>query len=256
MSNYKNFYENTNTNSYTKIHSAENHPANGMINNFIKTNNLNGKKCLEIGSNIGLFQNHVIDYTGIDITDSLKKNYTKPYFIVNEDGTYPFDDNTFDAIWTRAVHEHIPDLQQSLLEMKRVLKPNGLVLFAPAWQCRSWAAEGYEVRPYSDFNFLGKLIKASIPIRDTVAFRLSYIMPKRIFRHLLFIFGYKYKKIRYKTLKPNYDTFWTADSDAINSIDHHDAILWFESNVFKFLSDPLHLKAFLIKNSELILKKL
>lgn len=35
-----------------------------------------------------------------------------------------------------------------------------------------------------------------------------------------------------------------SDSDACNSLDIHDAILWFESNGFSCLSHPMHFKAF------------
>src|SRR5207249_4519915 len=108
---------------------------------------------------------------------------------------YPFEDASFDAIWTIAVYEHIPDLQQGMLEIKRLLKPGGHVLFAPAWQCRSWAAEGYRVRPWSDFNWQGKLIKASIPIRDSVPYRALFIFPKRVYRLLSFLLGRRFEQI-------------------------------------------------------------
>ncbi|MGC8604704.1 MAG: class I SAM-dependent methyltransferase [Desulfomonilaceae bacterium] len=67
---------------------------------------------------------------------------------VAEGNRYPYDDQMFDAIWTITVFEHIPHLQQALLEIKRLLKPSGVLLFAPAWQCRPWAADGFDVRPY------------------------------------------------------------------------------------------------------------
>jgi hypothetical protein len=63
-----------------------------------------------------------------------------------------------------------------------------------------------------------------------------YIFPKRMVRQGLFLLGYRFKQIRYKRLNANYDTFWTSDSDACNSIDPHDAILWFLSHGFDRLS--------------------
>lgn len=46
-----------------------------------------------------------------------------------------FDDNTFDAIFSIAVFEHLNDFEQCLNEMFRVLKPNGFVYaqFGPIW---------------------------------------------------------------------------------------------------------------------------
>ena len=67
--------------------------------------------------------------------------------------------------------EHVSDPERALLEMRRVLTDGGLLYLSADWQCRPWAADGYLVRPYSDFNFKGQLIKASLPIRDAVWFR-------------------------------------------------------------------------------------
>ena len=210
---------------------------------------------MEIGASKGAFQNIVQNYSGLDISESLAKYYKKPFFTVNNDGSYPFNGNIFDAILAIDVHEHIQDINQALLELKRVLKPGGVVYFAPAWQCRPWAAEGYAVRPFSDFAIKGKIIKALIPLRDSVFWRSFSIFPKRIFRHLSFLFGKKYYKLKYKKLNANYDIFWTSDSDACNSIDPHDAILWFVSNGFECLSHPSHLQALFVRTGALTFQK-
>jgi SAM-dependent methyltransferase len=252
---YLKFYEETYRHLPKAPSSPEKHAAYDITKKFVDEYKLQDKKCLEIGSYKGTFQDIVADYTGLDIAESLGQFYHKPYFTVNADGTYPFDDHTFDAVWTHAVFEHVPNLVQSLSELTRVVKVGGVVLFAPAWFCRPWAANGYKVRPYKDFDFWGKLVKASIPIRDHVAFRLTYIFPKRLFRHMLFILGNRYSAIKYKKLKPNYEIRWTSDSDAINSIDPHDAILWFASNGFDCLTHPLHVEAFLVRTGTLIFLK-
>jgi ubiquinone/menaquinone biosynthesis C-methylase UbiE len=48
----------------------------------------------------------------------------------------PFDDNTFDFIYTSQVFEHIQDYSITLSEMARILKPNGfsLNIFPPKWR--------------------------------------------------------------------------------------------------------------------------
>lgn len=212
------------------------------------------KACLEIGSSGGFFQDMVENYHGTDIVEELRQYYHKPYTIA-EGTSYPFKDGEFDAIWTFAVYEHIPHLQEAMLEIKRMLKKDGVALFEPAWQCRTWAADGYTVRPYSDFGLKGKLIKASIPLRDSVIWRSMFIFPKRILRHAAYLMGYKYTKIRYKKITANYDTFWVSDGDACNYIDAHDAILWFKSHGFKCLSHPTHLKALLVRTGGLVFQK-
>lgn len=254
---YKAFYDERRTETYahdyTKI-VAEEHPYFPQLSAFVKQYDLTKKRCLEIGSSGGYFQDLVQDYWGTDIADSLAQYYHKPYR-VSSGGKYPFDDAMFDAIWTITVYEHIPELQDALTELKRMLKPGGLVFFAPAWQCRPWAADGYGARPYRDFGLRGKLLKALIPLRDSVLWRSLFIFPKRVARLVRFQMGYRYTDIRYRKITPNYETYWESDSDACNHIDPHDAILWFLSSGFECLSHPTPLSALLVRNGVVVFKK-
>lgn len=234
---------------------AESHSHFQALNAFITEYGLRSKKCLEIGSAAGIFQDMVDDYTGADVSEEVRPHYHKPYVVV-KDARYPFPDGSFEAIWTIATYEHIPDLDSAMRELARLLKPGGLLFFSPAWQCRPWAAEGYAVRPYADFGLKGKLIKALIPLRDNVAWRSLWIFPKRMIRHLAFILGHKPREIKHRKLKANYETFWTSDSDACNSIDPHDAILWLCCHGFRCLSHPLHLKAFFVRTGELVFQRI
>jgi SAM-dependent methyltransferase len=258
MTNYKEFYDENRDIQYGEQYTtkrAKDHLNYNELLNFINIYSLKEKKCLEIGSSGGGFQDMVDDYYGTDIAESLKQYYHKPYKVSHGE-EYPFNNNKFDAIWSLHVYEHIPHLQNALLEIKRLIKKNGVVLFSPAWQSRPWAAQGYEVRPYSDFNLKGKIIKFLIPLRNSLLWRSIFIFPKRFIRTLMFMFGYKFKEIRYKKLQANYETYWVPDSDACNSIDPHDAILWFESHSFKCLSHPIYLKALLVRNGALVFKKI
>lgn len=254
---YKSFYEDIDRQKeYSTTTSPEQHGGYKQICRFIETYGLADKKVLEIGSSKGVYQNMVADYTGLDIAESLRPNYHKPFYTVRDDGTYPLEDDTFDAAWTWAVFEHIPDIDTALRELCRVIKPGGHILFAPAWQCRSWAADGYPVRPYSDFGLKGKLIKLSVPIRNSLLWRSAMLFPKRVLSLLEFYMGRRPKALRTKKMKPNYDVFWMSDSDAVHSIDPFDAIVWFESNGFKCLNQHLPFPGFLVRNGSLILEKL
>ncbi len=141
--------------------------------------------------------------------------------------------------------------------MNRITKRGGGILFDPAWQCRPWAAKGYQVRPYSDFNVLEKLYKASIHIRENLAFRLSYVMPKRFFFMILFMLNRKIfrKRLFYRKLKANYLTFWQSDSDACNSIDPFLAILFFRANGCEILNYPTLAKQFLVRTGGILMRK-
>ncbi|WP_216904164.1 class I SAM-dependent methyltransferase [Synechococcus sp. CCY 9618] len=255
---YQSFYDERRQQTYAHDYSrfwADEHAYYKELRSFIDTFDLKNKTCLEIGSSGGFFQDMVDDYHGTDIAHSLSRHYHKTYRVA-EGQHYPYEDHEFDAIWTITVFEHIPYLQAAMLEIKRLLKPRGVVFFAPAWQCRPWAAEGYEVRPFSDFGLEGRLIKASIPFRNSLIWRSLLVFPKRLWRHCSFFCGKRYHQIRYRKLIPNYDRFWTSDSDACNHIDPHDAILWFESHGFTCLSHPLHARALLVRTGALVFRKL
>src|SRR5262249_25631682 len=147
-----------------------------------------------------------------------KRFFHKP-FVLGSATSLPFRDNEFDAIWTIETLEHVPKPELALIEMRRVLKNCGLLYLSPAWSCKSWFAEGFDVRPYSDFNLKGKLIKASIPLRDSFPYRMLYTVPIRLLRLGAYKFSGRPTSFRYNSLTPNYTYYWEADSDAVNSLD-------------------------------------
>jgi len=162
--NYIKFYKNVDRDQkYSSCKNAEEHSFYPVLKKAIELYGLKDKKLLEIGSGNGRFQDIVADYTGVDILEDLQKFYHKPFFVVEDGKPYPFQDESFDFVFTNAVFEHIPNIDLALSEMIRITKRGGVILFNPAWQCRPWAAEGYQVRPYSDFNIPGKIYKGSIP---------------------------------------------------------------------------------------------
>lgn len=166
---------------------------------FVQRYSLQNKRVLEVGAGSGKLQDIVEDYTGLDISSTAKRFFHKR-FVVGSATSMPFPDNEFDAIWTINVLEHVPKPEEALSEMRRVLKNGGLLYLSPAWQCRSWAADGHGVRPYSDFNIKGKLIKASIPLRDSIAFRSLYTFPIRFLRLTAWELNGKPTSFRYNAL--------------------------------------------------------
>jgi len=62
-------------------------------------------------------------------------------------GSLPFQDGEFDAAWRIFVLEHIPNPEQALREIGRVLKPGGLLYRSPAWHCSDLAPNGCPVHP-------------------------------------------------------------------------------------------------------------
>lgn len=206
----------------------------GQVRHFVDENGLKDKRVLDIGSGRGYLQDIVDDYTGLDISSSVERFYHKD-FVLGSATAMPFEDNRFDGAWSIWVQEHVPNPEQFLRETRRVVKDGGVIFLHTAWSCTPWAAQGYEVRPYSDFDLAGKLVKATIPIR-AIGKGLAAV-PVRIVRALSASSGPS--TLRYHRLQPNYDIYWQNDSDAVNNIDVHEAMLWFTSRGDECLScDP------------------
>ena len=240
---------------YTIENECERHPIYPVLRDFILKWRLDDKKCLEIGSGKGLFQHLVADYTGLDVAENLRQFYSKPYIVV--DGSLlPFPENYFDAIFTYATHEHIPEIETALEEIVRVLKPGGVCLFAPAWHTRPWFAEGLAVRPLGDLSSSQKLRKLLIPLRDAAAVRWPYVILRRCFRLLVHLFsGARPQPLRFRRLRANYHLFWQSDSDACNSLDPFDAILWGRSRGVVCHGYTNLLKTLLVRTTALELQK-
>jgi SAM-dependent methyltransferase len=198
------------------------------LQEFAAAQQLENKRVLEVGSGRGYLQDVVADYTGLDISPSVARFYHKP-FVLGSATALPFEDNAYDSVWSIWVLEHVPNPEQALREMRRVVKNGGLLYLFPTWGCKPWAAQGYDVRPYSDFGLGGMLIKSSIPLRKTNLFQASYTAPIRTLRWLSHTAFRGPTTLHYRRLTPNYDKFWEGDSDAVSSLDRYEALLWFTS---------------------------
>lgn len=198
------------------------------LRQFVKEHDLQDKRALDIGAGRGYLQDVVSDYTGLDISPTARRFFHKP-FVLGSATALPFPDNSFDVVWSIWVLEHVPNPEQTLVEMRRVVKNGGYIYLFPAWSCVSWAADGYQVRPYSDFGLMGKLVKASIPLRSSSLFRALYTTPIRAIRFSAFALSGSPLRFHYTRLRPNYEKYWQGDSDAVSSMDRYEAMLWFLS---------------------------
>jgi SAM-dependent methyltransferase len=197
-----------------------------QVRGFVERFNLRERPVLEIGSGRGYLQDLAQNYTGLDISPTVARFYRKK-FVLGSATAMPFPDDSFDGVWSIWVFEHVPNPEQAFREARRVIRNNGVLFLFPAWNCTSWASEGYEFRPYSDFGLMGKIIKASVPVRSSRLFNVWFLIPNRLLRDIVSRFGPT--TLRYRRLTPNYDKYWGPDSDAVNSIDRHEAMLWFRT---------------------------
>ena len=198
------------------------------VSKFVKDYHLENARVLDVGAGSGLLQDQVRDYTGLDISVTAHRYFHKP-FVQGDARAMPFRDGEFDAAWSIWVLEHVPNPEMALAEMRRVIKPGGLLFLLPAWFVSPFAAEGYRVRPFRDFGAKGKLIKLSLPLRESPPFQMAYVFPIRAIRRATFAFTDQPTSFHYWPLTPNYDHYWEPDSDAVNSLDHDETYLWFKS---------------------------
>jgi SAM-dependent methyltransferase len=208
-----------------------------VVASFVRKYSLENKKVLEVGAGSGLFQDAVADYTALDISPTAARFFHKP-FVEASATSMPFADGTFDALWSIWVLEHIPNPERALLEIRRVVKPGGLLLMAPAFDCSRFNAHGYGVRPYSDFGFKGKLMKATATMVDSGPFRCLYLPQTKILRSIGARLGGGPSSLRFARLNPNYEQYWMADSDAAVSFTAHELYLWFTTRGDRCLNCP------------------
>jgi SAM-dependent methyltransferase len=233
-----------------KISDHGHHP---ILGSFVEQYHLEDSLVLEVGCGRGAFQDLVPHYVGVDLSESVARYLRKPFCCAGA-AALPFHDNSFAALWSIHVLEHVPDPEKALLEMRRVLKPNGLLFLSPAWYCRPWAAQGYAVRPYSDFDLKGKAVKASIPLRNSLIFRAGYVMPRRLGRLISACLGVRQTDLKYKELSPNFEIFWTDDADAVNSLDPFDVIAWFSWRGDQCLNKNTLLHQFFVGTGHLLFR--
>ncbi len=197
-----------------------------IVTAFVERYGLQDKKILEVGAGSGLLQDLVADYTALDISAPARRFFHKP-FVQASATDMPFLNSSFDAVWSVWVLEHIPNPEKALLEMRRVVRDGGYLLLVPAWEVDRYAAQGYAVRPYKDFEWKGKLWKASIPIARSNVFHFLQYHQVRLLRSLGARLGSGPSRLHFIRLTPNYDQYWVGDSDATTSLSHHEVYLWF-----------------------------
>jgi SAM-dependent methyltransferase len=153
--------------------------------------------------------------------------------LYGEAAALPFEDQSFDAIFSVATFEHILDLPQAVREMHRVLRPGGIVYsnFGPIWssckghhvraragQERAWHADP-KLNPLPDFCHL---LMQPDDLRAALRGRVSAALEEPI-------------------------VDWVYSSDGINRLFYSDYVREFESSPLRVESllperDPVSLQ--------------
>ena len=104
-----------------------------------------------------------------------------------------------------------------------------MLFLKPAWDCAWWFSQGYDVRPYSDFDAIGRIKKASLILMNSPYYRGASMIPIRYLRRMQTRWSAQPTRLHYRLLEPNYEQYWVADADAVNGLDYYEMLLWFTS---------------------------
>ena len=117
---------------------------------FLKESVKKGDKVLDVGCGNGrlfdVFEDVGIDYTGVDSSRELiaiakeSRKSSRATFVHADALSLPFEDNSFDTVFSIAVLHHIPSLEnrmQFASELQRVLKPGGTCILT-VWNTLQW----------------------------------------------------------------------------------------------------------------------
>ncbi len=113
-------------------------------------------RLLDVGCGSGWLADHFADYTGIDGSpDAVARAQARSRNVTLGDvgQPLPYDDASFDAVVLKDLLEHVADPVAVVGEVRRVLRPGGLV-FASSPDAQRWVWNDYtHRRPFSRIAF-------------------------------------------------------------------------------------------------------
>jgi len=106
----------------------------GDIDEWIK-----GKKVLDLGAGLGQYSESILSRGASSVTaleyqkckaDWIQQRVQGVRVVQGSASELPFEDSSFDSIFSHTVFEHLPDVKKALLEAHRVLRPGGQFLLS------------------------------------------------------------------------------------------------------------------------------
>ena len=236
----------------------------GMVNKWISQLDLKDDAVvIEIGAALGQLSGSHQNWRGFEYSATavqLAKEIHGPSFNISEADArdLPLETNSVDFVYSFATLEHIPEIEKVFLEIERIVKPGGVAMLAPAWNCRSWTVKKLQQRPYSELPVIDKLGKFFIPLRNNLVFRMLGSMPSRIYREIKLVLGAPVS-LDYKKLEPDF-SLWEkyphiSDDDAFVSIDAHAALAYFVAKKWEILSHTSFISRFMCRGEEVVVRK-
>jgi ubiquinone/menaquinone biosynthesis C-methylase UbiE len=210
---------------------------------------------LELGCGVGALSPIHPGYIGLDFSfPALKKVESRVKRINGSMEAIPLCDASVDFIFSWAAIEHVPHPEKVLVEIERVLKPTGVAVLAPAWNVRPWAAKALPIRRYSELSWFERVGKAMIPIRNSLAWRGVFAMPRRFVREFKLL-RHTPAEFDYRRLNPTLDRYTYTDCDAFTSMDPHAAIVYFSTRGWRVLSHLSVMSRLLCRHEPVVVQK-
>jgi SAM-dependent methyltransferase len=213
---------------------------------------------VELGCGRGAFRNlsRLFNYVGLDICfEVLSRHIGPPCALQADVENLPLASGSADFVLSISTLEHVPSPDRALAEIDRILRPGAMAFLAPAWFCRPWAAKGLPIRSYFQLSFADKVHKALIPLRNNLAWRAAFVLPRRVFRELCSVLSPNTWSFRYGRLEPNLSSYVYTDCDAFCSLDPHEAVLLFSRWGYAVPSAPSFLSRVLLRHVPVVLRK-
>jgi SAM-dependent methyltransferase len=213
---------------------------------------------VEIGSGKGALQGLGGDYIAIDYSFTALRRYINPKLgrVCATACRLPLPDRSVRFLFTVASLEHVPEADLAFDEIHRVLNRGGVAYLLPAWHCVQYNCEGIPVRPYADLTLRQKLIKASLPIRQSLVVKAAGALPRRLLRRALWARRRGPTLFQFDPLRPDYERFWMSDSDAAARLDAHEGCLYFHSRGYEIRRPgPGAVSQLLARHEPVIVKK-
>lgn len=230
-------------------------PEEACLRAFVEAWHLERARVLEVGSSRAVFQDLARGWVGIDLAGKAGRFSRRPFVQASAEAL-PFRSCSFQAAWSIAVLEHVPNPEGALEEITRVLESRGVAYLAPAWHCRSWAANGLHLRAFRELTWRQRAVKLTIPLRNALPYRAALELPRRLWREVLFQARPRRPlRLRFGRLRPNYETFWCSDSDACSVLDPHEFLLFFLSRGWTSPSHPRLRHRLLARHGPIVVRK-
>lgn len=107
----------------------------------------------------------VKEYIGVDMEDTGHQHKNSKIDVFYDGKNIPFPDNSFDAVFCSEVFEHVFNLEEIIVEIKRVMKQKGLILITVPF---SWNEHEvpYDFARYTSFGITHLLEKNGFEIKE------------------------------------------------------------------------------------------